>query len=131
MVQESQGLLSDSSGAQGQSADISGTAGPRLQCAWCQLVSPNRRVLDGKEKELRAALTELESQRGLESSLQSQLEEERQRHLHMEGQNTRSLEVPSTPTAPSRLRCMFALINLLCQTVSSGSWACVLSRIPS
>lgn len=40
-------------------------------------------------------LLEVESQRGRELALQSQLEEESQRHLQVEGQSTRSLEVAS------------------------------------
>ncbi|XP_054982112.1 pericentrin isoform X4 [Sorex araneus] len=68
-----------------------------------------RSVLDGKEKELRAALLELESQRGRECSLQSRLEEERQRHLHTEGQSTKSLE-----ELKASLDKQFARSNRLC-----------------
>ncbi|XP_022371928.1 pericentrin isoform X2 [Enhydra lutris kenyoni] len=51
-----------------------------------------RSVLDGKESSLKAALQELECERGKERALRSRLEEQRLRHLHEEGQSSKTLE---------------------------------------
>ncbi|XP_048202016.1 pericentrin isoform X2 [Perognathus longimembris pacificus] len=51
-----------------------------------------RSMLDGKEKDLKTALEELECERRKEQALQAQQEEERQRHLQWEGQNSKALE---------------------------------------
>lgn len=54
----------------------------------------HRSVLDSKESNLKAALQELESERGKERALQSRLEEEQLQHLQREGQSSKTLEVP-------------------------------------
>ena len=54
----------------------------------------HRSVLDSKESNLKAALQELESERGKERALQSRLEEELLQHLQREGQSSKTLEVP-------------------------------------
>ncbi|XP_032254672.1 pericentrin isoform X4 [Phoca vitulina] len=51
-----------------------------------------RSVLDSKESELKAALQELECERGKERALQSRLQEEHLRHLQKEGQSCKTLE---------------------------------------
>ncbi|XP_045357015.1 pericentrin isoform X17 [Leopardus geoffroyi] len=51
-----------------------------------------RSVLDSKESNLKAALQELESERGKERALQSRLEEEQLQHLQREGQSSKTLE---------------------------------------
>ncbi|XP_045858430.1 pericentrin isoform X3 [Meles meles] len=51
-----------------------------------------RSVLDGKESSLKAALQELECERGKESALRGLLEEQRLRHLREEGQSSKTLE---------------------------------------
>lgn len=64
---------------------------------WCVTISPtppHRSVLDSKESNLKAALQELESERGKERALQSRLEEEQLQHLQKEGQSSKTLEVP-------------------------------------
>lgn len=53
-----------------------------------------RSVLDGKESSLKAALQELECERGKEHALRGRLEEQRLRHLREEGQSSKTLEVP-------------------------------------
>lgn len=55
---------------------------------------PRRSVLDGKESSLKAALQELECERGKERALRGRLEEQRLRHLREEGQSSKTLEVP-------------------------------------
>lgn len=65
-------------------------------------VSPHRSVLDSKESELKAALQELECERGKERALQSRLQEEHLRHLQKEGQSCKTLEVPG-PRGPPPL----------------------------
>lgn len=62
---------------------------------------PCRSVLDSKESNLRAALQELESERGKERALQSRLEEAQLQHLQREGQSSKTLEVPG-PRAGGR-----------------------------
>lgn len=54
---------------------------------------PPRAVLDGKEKELKVVLEELESERGKGQALQAQQEEQQLRYLQREGQSSRALEV--------------------------------------
>ncbi|KAF0884242.1 PCNT protein, partial [Crocuta crocuta] len=51
-----------------------------------------RSVLDNKENKLKAALRELETERGKERALQSRLEEEQLQHLQREGQSSKTLE---------------------------------------
>uniref|UniRef100_A0A8C6GD22 Pericentrin (kendrin) n=1 Tax=Mus spicilegus TaxID=10103 RepID=A0A8C6GD22_MUSSI len=51
-----------------------------------------RAVLDGKEKELKVVLEELESERGKGQALQAQQEEQHLRYLQREGQSSRALE---------------------------------------
>ncbi|XP_032213872.1 pericentrin isoform X5 [Mustela erminea] len=51
-----------------------------------------RSVLDGKESSLKAALQELECERGKERALRGRLEEQRLRHLREEGQSSKTLE---------------------------------------
>ncbi|XP_021112114.1 pericentrin isoform X1 [Heterocephalus glaber] len=51
-----------------------------------------RSLLDGKESDLKAALEELEQERGKERALQARQEEEQLRHLQREGQSTKALE---------------------------------------
>ncbi|KAM9254260.1 pericentrin [Dugong dugon] len=51
-----------------------------------------RSMLDSKEKDLEAALKELEAERRKEHALQSQLEEEQLQHLQKEGQSSQALE---------------------------------------
>ncbi|XP_063080764.1 pericentrin isoform X9 [Cavia porcellus] len=51
-----------------------------------------RSLLDGKESDLKAALEELEHERGKERILQAQQEEEQLRHLQKEGQSSKALE---------------------------------------
>ncbi|EFB16764.1 hypothetical protein PANDA_007688, partial [Ailuropoda melanoleuca] len=51
-----------------------------------------RSVLDSKESSLKAALQDLECERGKERALQSRLEEEQLQHLQKEGQNSKTLE---------------------------------------
>ncbi|EDL31853.1 pericentrin (kendrin) [Mus musculus] len=51
-----------------------------------------RAVLDGKEKELKVVLEELESERGKGQALQAQQEEQQLRYLQREGQSSRALE---------------------------------------
>uniref|UniRef100_A0A452VN31 Pericentrin n=1 Tax=Ursus maritimus TaxID=29073 RepID=A0A452VN31_URSMA len=51
-----------------------------------------RSVLDSKESNLKAALQELECERGRERALQSRLEEEQLQHLQKEGQSSKTLE---------------------------------------
>ncbi|KAM4887471.1 pericentrin isoform 2-T2 [Thomomys bottae] len=51
-----------------------------------------RSILDGKENDLKAVLEELECVRRKEQALQGQQEEERQRHLQLEGQSSKALE---------------------------------------
>lgn len=51
-------------------------------------------MLDSKELKLKAALRELESERGKECALRSRLEEEQLQHLQREGQSSKTLEVP-------------------------------------
>lgn len=64
-------------------------------------------MLDSKESSLKAALQDLECERGKERALQSRLEEEQLQHLQKEGQNSKTLEVPgqrgggSSPWGPS------------------------------
>uniref|UniRef100_A0A8C7AUQ9 Pericentrin/AKAP-450 centrosomal targeting domain-containing protein n=1 Tax=Neovison vison TaxID=452646 RepID=A0A8C7AUQ9_NEOVI len=53
---------------------------------------PRRSVLDGKESSLKAALQELECERGKERALRGRLEEQRLRHLREEGQSSKTLE---------------------------------------
>lgn len=50
-------------------------------------------MLDGKERDLRAALQELQSARGEERALQGQLEQERLQRLQAEGQSAQALGV--------------------------------------
>lgn len=50
-------------------------------------------MLDGKEKELKVVLEELESERGKGQALQAQQEEQQLRYLQREGQSSRALEV--------------------------------------
>lgn len=57
-------------------------------------LSARRSVLDSKESNLKAALQELECERGRERALQSRLEEEQLQHLQKEGQSSKTLEVP-------------------------------------
>ncbi|XP_011241686.1 pericentrin isoform X7 [Mus musculus] len=54
--------------------------------------SAGRAVLDGKEKELKVVLEELESERGKGQALQAQQEEQQLRYLQREGQSSRALE---------------------------------------
>ncbi|XP_013361238.1 PREDICTED: pericentrin isoform X2 [Chinchilla lanigera] len=51
-----------------------------------------RSLLDGKESDLKAALEDLEHERGKERTLQAQQEEEQLRHLQKEGQSSKALE---------------------------------------
>ncbi|XP_071471064.1 pericentrin isoform X11 [Marmota flaviventris] len=51
-----------------------------------------RSVLDGKESDLKAALEELECERGKERVLQAQQEEQQLQHLQREGQSAKALE---------------------------------------
>ncbi|XP_029338325.1 pericentrin isoform X10 [Mus caroli] len=51
-----------------------------------------RAMLDGKEKELKVVLEELESERGKGQALQAQQEEQQLRYLQREGQSSRALE---------------------------------------
>lgn len=61
---------------------------------WYHLASHlHRSLLDGKESDLKAALEELEHERGKERILQAQQEEEQLRHLQKEGQSSKALEV--------------------------------------
>ncbi|XP_077900949.1 pericentrin isoform X8 [Ictidomys tridecemlineatus] len=51
-----------------------------------------RSLLDGKESDLKAALEELERERGKERVLQAQQEEQQLQHLQREGQSAKALE---------------------------------------
>ncbi|XP_077651571.1 pericentrin isoform X7 [Urocitellus parryii] len=51
-----------------------------------------RSLLDGKESDLKAALEELECERGKERVLQAQQEEQQLQHLQREGQSAKALE---------------------------------------
>ncbi|XP_066115230.1 pericentrin isoform X3 [Saccopteryx bilineata] len=51
-----------------------------------------RSVLDSKENNLQAVLQKLESERGKEHTLRSQLEQEQLQHLQREGQSSKALE---------------------------------------
>uniref|UniRef100_A0A8C5ZLA1 Pericentrin n=1 Tax=Marmota marmota marmota TaxID=9994 RepID=A0A8C5ZLA1_MARMA len=64
----------------------------QLRYAPCPRLSPHRSLLDGKESDLKAALEELECERGKERVLQAQQEEQQLQHLQREGQSAKALE---------------------------------------
>lgn len=66
--------------------------------ATCSL---HRSLLDGKERDLKAALEELEQEQGKKRALQAQQEEEQLRHLQREGQSSKALEVPAAQAIPA------------------------------